>query len=240
MFPFLFGFFGLEMFDKLFNTKPMNNTSNPNNNSYQPNFDINVFQPSSGILTLKGKIEGFRNVAYKSGTSDPVTVGTGLTYFSDGTKPILGKSYTTEYLNNQLRLISKSYIDRAKSLAKRAGLVPVTQKQIDVLYYLFFNGLTASRQESWLTNHASDKAMANWLFTKFGVGPNFLTGSDRQYFVGIIGSRYRLSNYLVGKDPDDGYVKFMSQFPKYGNGKFNQVLGADYFNQGKIKTPYYL
>ena len=239
MFPFFFmGMLGADWFTKLLNGT--SNSTNNMNNSYNPLFDPNTFLPSNEILALKGKIEGFRNVAYQSGTSDPVTVGTGLTKFYDGTRPIKGRFYTTEFLNQQLKLVSKSYITSAKNLANKRGIIKVNQRQMDVLYYMFFNGFVKSRQDSWLQNHISDKQMANWMFTKYGIGPNFLVGADRQYFVGIITSRFHLANFLLGRPYGEGLGAFLKQFPKKSNGSLNQVLAADMYNQGKIKTPYYL
>ncbi|SEF62158.1 hypothetical protein SAMN05421847_0474 [Halpernia humi] len=234
MFPFPFllfgGFFG-KWFDDLLKNSTVNN--NNNNNS----FFINNWRPSDAILQVKGKIEGFSNVAYQR-VGDPVTVGTGLTYFSDGSKPVKGKYYSTDYLNSQAIIVSKVYVDRTKAFAS-ACLVPLSQKQLDVIYYLFFNGFTKTRQDNLKKNLSTDVSFANWLLTRNGIGANFLTGSDCRFFVGIFISRFRLANYLMGFEIDKNLSIVTNQFPK--NGRFyDQVASAKLYNQGKIKIPAYL
>lgn len=233
MFPFPFllfgGFFG-KWFDDLLKNSSVNNN---NNNS----FFIENWKPSDSILQVKGKIEGFSNVAYQR-VGDPVTVGTGLTYFSDGSKPIKGKFYSTDFLNRQAIIVSKIYVDRAKKFASSC-LVPLSQRQLDVVYYLFFNGFTYSRQSDLKKNLGTNSSFANWLLTRNGIGTNFLTGSDRRFFVGIFISRFRLANYLMGFDIDRNLANVTKQFPKRGS-DYDQITSSNLYNQGKIKIPAYL
>ncbi|MFB9121536.1 glycoside hydrolase family protein [Bergeyella porcorum] len=244
MFPFLFGFSIMHFIENIMKNAMKEKSNTQNSGGYVP-VDTAThlnFRPSKEVISLKKRIEGYSNKAYQH-PGDPVTVGNGLTYFIDDNGrryyPVLNRTYADSFLEDQLIRVSADKINRVKSILKKNGL-PVPQKIADAIYYLVFNGFTSSREASLLQNGLNDRnKFANWLMTSNGIGPNFLVGSDRRFFVGILYARIRLANFVAGKPIENGINEVTKSMPKLKNGRPDQVTSAEYYKANRLKLPFY-
>ncbi|RKS98236.1 hypothetical protein [Chryseobacterium defluvii] len=194
------------------------------------------FKVSDSLVEFMKYIEGFKATAYKY-KSDPVTVGSGLTIFSNGTKPILGKTYSVEFLNNEKKIMLQKKTQLAIKNIFPHLLRPVTQQEADVFVDLYYQGLVESRRKGLISAfNASKQAFCNWLLSEQGIGPNFFIGGDTKFLLGTIKRRYWQANYAYGtvktfKECD----AFISPYSKLSGSGVVQ-----YYRSGKLKIPSFL
>lgn len=212
--------------------------------------NYNTYKPTDSIISFKKHVEGLYLKAYKH-EGDPVTVGWGQTQFfaEDGYtvigKPVKDKVYSREFLERQLALGMKGhYRSKAITIMKNIGL-PIPQRIADSLYYLGFNGFVSSRGRDLRVNvNLMDRrAFANWLLTKYGIGPNFFVGSDaRNFFAGMLTARVKLANYVMGYDINRGVAELESQYPKHivkGKRKINHLAVLAMYQNKTLRLPYF-
>ena len=198
MFPLFFmGMLGANWFTKLLNGTS-NNTNNMNN-SYNPLRPTTV---STTLYQTHQWIEGYRQTAYKD-SRGVVTVGIGITSFSNGTKPIFGKLYDANYLKSEYLIHIKSKTTLTNNLLKSYNLIQgYNQNVFDVLCDLYFQGFSIYRQgEAKKRLQISKPAFANWLLTPDGMWAQFWNPKNKKAYAsrwGVLKRAYWRAHWVVG------------------------------------------
>ncbi|MFB9121539.1 hypothetical protein ACFFUE_10125 [Bergeyella porcorum] len=172
MFPFLFGFSIMHFIENIMKNA-MNSKERSNSAGYNP-----VAKPSevsADMHAIHKWIEGERLTTYKDSRGIP-TVGIGLTKFKDGSKPVLGRTYSLDFLReNYYYRVSYEFVPVVKNFFSKANLLGgYDQNLFDVVFDLYFQGFHKERAERGILELRKGKSyFANWLLTHDGMLKHF-------------------------------------------------------------------
>lgn len=195
MFPFLLlgGFFGSWLDDLI------KKESVVSNNSYNP---MKPNQVSKSLYEMHKWIEGYRTTTYKDSRGIN-TVGIGITTFSNGTKPQIGKSYDASYLESQYMIHIKSKTAMTINLLESWKLLQgYNQNVFDVICDMHFQGFSQYRKdEAKKKLQLGKSAFANWLLTPDGMWAQFWNPKNKSAYAsrwGVLKRAYWRANWVMG------------------------------------------
>jgi len=216
----LFAFFGLDWFTNIFST-------NESSNNFSKSFmDMTV---SPQMYAVHKWIEGYKQIAYYD-TRGIVTVGIGITSFSNGKKPIYGVKYDENFLYNEYKIHIRDKVKSSRNLIYSWNLLMnVDQNLFDVIVDLHFQGYSQYRKDESKKALSKGKAnFANWLLTPDGMWKQFWNPDNKSAYAsrwGVLKRAYWRANWVMGinKSPQE----CESWLANYRSGKVQKPVFYD-------------